>query len=233
MENVYKGALGGYKPADGSHAATHVILTESEYNDMVKESIQLRKSLDDERVKSANDIRAVEKNYAKENAEHIDTVINLKSKVKKLEGEVTSEKRKNANLIRICRERANSARGLKPKTEHSGFVVLSTSSYIERINKNDALLAFKTVIQTPYDMCMDLCVVNDMWWDELPWEVCDIGFLDANLGQNVSYRLKSYPKEENHIFKYALKLQRNRKFWEVEVYHSQPISGTCFSNQAF
>lgn len=233
MDRVYKGALGGYKPADGSHDATHVILTTSEYDDMVDENMQLRKSLDNERIKSANDIRAVEKNYAKENAEHIDTVVNLKSKVKELEGEVTSEKRKNANLIRICRERANSARGLKPKTEHSGFVVLSTSSYIERIDKNDAFLAFKTVIQTPYDMCMDLCVVNDMWWDKLPWEVCDIGFLDARLGENVSFRLKSYPKEENHIFKYALKLQRNRKFWEVEVYHSQPISGTCFSNQAF
>lgn len=233
MDRVYKGALGGYKPADGSHDATHVILTTSEYDDMVDENMQLRKSLDNERIKSADDIRAVTNEFAAKKEEYLDTIKDLKSKVKKLEGEVTSEKRKNENLLRVCRERANSARGLKPKKEHSGFVVLSTSSYLERIDKNNVLLAFKTVIQTPYDMCMDLYAVNDMWWGELPIEVCDINFLDVGLGENVSYRLKSYLKEENHIFKYALKLQRNRNFWEVEVYHSQPISGTCFSNQAF
>ena len=64
----------------------------------------------------------------------------------------------------------------------------------------------------------------------MPVDLCDIQFCDVFLGQNKSYNLSEYNRKgENHIFKYNLKAQKNHGFWEVEMFHSKPISGTCFS----
>lgn len=60
----------------------------------------------------------------------------------------------NQNFKRISRERANADRGIKPKKERSGYVVLSSRQKKYRYKKNrDAMVEvylWETVIQTPY-----------------------------------------------------------------------------------
>ena len=57
--------------------------------------------------------------------------------------------------LRICRERANSDRKLKPKKEHSGFVVVSSAEkeYRYKAGKNlKTVRLWETVLQSPYSV---------------------------------------------------------------------------------
>ena len=54
----------------------------------------------------------------------------------------------NENLLRIARERANADRKLKPKKEHTGYVVVSSTEkeYRYKINRRD----FETATPVSY-----------------------------------------------------------------------------------
>ena len=60
----------------------------------------------------------------------------------------------NQDFKRIARERANADRGIKPKKERSGYVVLSSrqKKYRYKENRNDweEVYLWESVIQTPY-----------------------------------------------------------------------------------
>ena len=62
----------------------------------------------------------------------------------------------NENLLRIARERANADRKLKPKKEHTGYVVVSSTEkeYRYKINRRDFETAtlWETVLQSPYSI---------------------------------------------------------------------------------
>lgn len=98
----------------------------------------------------------------------------MKLKIEELQAEVERLNNLNANLIRICKERANAKRGLTPKRKHSGYVLLLSEQRTKRIRiENDRLawlrehpgaketefkkiewkniLVWHLVIQTPYD----------------------------------------------------------------------------------
>ena len=112
----------------------------------------------------------------------------------------------NGNLKRIARERANAARGVTPKKEHDGYLVLSSRQWTEHYqvdewdtddhkkdydtpenrptaikNKylkiiNKTADVWKSVIQTPYDASLPLSQVRDVIIKEDMW---DGGVLDS------------------------------------------------------
>lgn len=56
----------------------------------------------------------------------------LKEELDKVKSELRNEKSLNTNLVRIMRERANQMRGIRPKKDHDGYVVLSSREWIEK-----------------------------------------------------------------------------------------------------
>ena len=60
----------------------------------------------------------------------------------------------NANLLRITKERANAERGLKPKKEHNGYVVLTSvekeSRYKDSYGHPRTITLWETAMETPY-----------------------------------------------------------------------------------
>ena len=61
----------------------------------------------------------------------------------------------NENLLRIARERANADRKLKPKKEHTGYVVVVSSEKIYRYKSGrylESVKLWETVIQSPYSI---------------------------------------------------------------------------------
>lgn len=153
--------VGGYKAVQGGHSdpeCTHVIMTLEEYNELLQE---IRDAVDDgKRVKAeaaraaaasaANAEKAVKK--IQENA--VQEIAQLKKKVETERVGKEYQIGLNQDFKRIARERANADRGIKPKKERSGYVVLSSrqKKYKYRENRHDMaeVYLWETVIQTPY-----------------------------------------------------------------------------------
>lgn len=122
----------------------------------------------------------------------------------------------NNNLKRIARERANADRGIKPKKEHDGYLVLSSRQWVEhydheltedeynakpeefrnryRFPYTEHLTAevWKSIIQTPYDASLPLDQIRGMVEDTDLWDggiLRDIGCTNmANNDTNGVYR---------------------------------------------
>ena len=132
-EFVKKTALGGYKPVAGGPRdteCTHVILTLGEYDGLKREissAQQAAKNAEYNADKKIHQIQSeaqsritdAEKKIAKNTAE-------WEKKLAAEQQESALQRELNANLLRITKERANAERGLKPKKEHNGYVVLTS-----------------------------------------------------------------------------------------------------------
>ena len=86
-----------------------------------------------------------------------DTALKIEQLQSKVEAERAGKEYQiglNQNFKRISRERANADRGIKPKKERSGYMVLSSRQKKYRYKKNrDGMVEvylWETVIQTPY-----------------------------------------------------------------------------------
>lgn len=55
-----------------------------------------------------------------------------KEQLEKVKAELRNEKSLNTNLVRIMRERANQARGIRPKKNHDGYIVLGSRQWTEK-----------------------------------------------------------------------------------------------------
>lgn len=150
----------GYKPVNGSSdpECTHVILTLDEYDKLHQ---RIRAAIND--GKRAKDEAAHEAAASAANAEAAVKKIQEDSaqKIAQLQNKVEIERAGkeyqiglNQDFKRMARERANADRGIRPKKERSGYVVLSSrqKKYRYKKNRNDMaeVYLWETVIQTPY-----------------------------------------------------------------------------------
>lgn len=151
----------GYKAVAGGRTdpeCTHVILTLDEYNGLHQ---RIRDAIDDGKRAKEEAARAAATSAA--NAEKAVKKIqdDAAQKIEKLQNKVETERAGkeyqiglNLNFKRIARERANADRGIKPKKERSGYVVLSSrqKKYKYKENRHDMaeVYLWETVIQTPY-----------------------------------------------------------------------------------
>ena len=151
----------GYKAVAGGRTdpeCTHVILPLDEYNGLHQ---RIRDAIDD--GKRAKEEAAQTAATSAANAEKAVKKIqdDAAQKIEQLQNKVETERAGkeyqiglNLNFKRIARERANADRGIKPKKERSGYVVLSSrqKKYRYKENRNDweEVYLWETVIQTPY-----------------------------------------------------------------------------------
>ena len=161
-EFVKKVAFGGYKPVPGGYSdpeLSHVILTKAEYDGLL-DQIQAAQKETAVAVRQADQREKSILNQANAKIQQIQSEAD--KSVGELQKELSAERAEreyqqslNANLLRISKERANASRKLKPKKEHSGYVVISSTekdhSYKYGANRKTARL-WETVLQTPFSI---------------------------------------------------------------------------------
>lgn len=152
MERVYKTFTGGYSREKDGKEATHVILSVEEYNKLTRD---LRDAQNDKRraeekaERDISDYKAEANNLiVKEREANQKSIEAFESDLKGARIEINRLNNLNANLNRIMRERANAKRGLKPKKEHNGYLVIDSQQY----NYNFHYLIQKKV----YKLCFAL-----------------------------------------------------------------------------
>lgn len=93
------------------------------------------------------------------NLEDADAVILELQEYNTLEQKILELEQHNSNLLTICRERVNAKRGLKPKKEHPGYIVLNQEETLLKFQKEgswEEIKCWKICIQTPLDSLLPL-----------------------------------------------------------------------------
>lgn len=144
----------------------------------------------------------------------------------------------NANLLRISKERANADRKLKPKKEHTGYLVVSSEEtdhqYKDGNRRVKRALLWKTVIQSPYVVDFPEAQIRKQVLEELLQEDEDGHRLIDRLGINGIYS-KGYgsmiedqewcaePEKYNIMLKPKFKANFRAGYWEVICLHTKPL----------
>lgn len=236
-EFVRKSAL-GYKPVPGGYSdpeLTHVILTKAEY-DRLRDQIQAARK---ETTIALDKVAQVERQAASK-IQQIKTEagLQLEDLQRKLDEEALKteyQKGLNTNLLRISKERANAARKLKPKKEHSGYVVISSAeksySYKKGANRG-AVMLWETVLQTPFSVDFTeeqaRTETEDLFQKDESgaWPIGKIGINGQYLaGYGEMIRDKNSEEWAKYNVMVNKKLRANFRvgYWELILLHTKPL----------
>lgn len=144
----------------------------------------------------------------------------------------------NANLLRIAKERANADRKLKPKKEHTGYVIVFSEEtdhqYKDGNRHVKRVLLWKTVIQSPYVVDFPEAQIREQILEELLRKNEDGYRLIDRLGINGIYN-KGYgsmiedrrwcaePDKYNIMLKPKFRVNFRSGYWEVICLHTKPL----------
>lgn len=229
MERAVK-TFTGYGKVKINKPATHIVLTIEEFEKLSSEIQDAKNEIRKVQEISKNEVEEVKKNIdkiildEKENARKI--VEAFQNDFNNAKSEIDRLNKLNSNLIRICKERANSKRKLIPKKTHSGYLILETKEHNNIFRWNGAKLVterlpcWKTTIQSPYDCSIPYEVINKNIYNDL------VNFIGSSLGLNYVYfdvsKLKKnelievWNNNDNFIFKTSYKANNKSGFWEIE-----------------
>lgn len=241
-EFVKKGTLGGYKAVNAGHSdpeCSHVILTVKEYDDLlakirsVDRTAQEIKEQARYKINQAKEEATTAAQKASETADR--QVRAMQVALDKEKAAVAYEKGLNANLLRIAKERANADRKLRPKKEHTGYVVTYSAEkpykYKERRNLVTVML-WETVLQSPYsvDFTKEQAVeqMQELFRKDEngAWLIQKIG-INANYGG--AYEDMISDKDWTDWASYNVLLEPRYRanykagYWELVFYHTKPL----------
>lgn len=227
MERVYKTFTGGYSKEKDGKEATHVILTVEEYNKLIRDLRDAqndKRRAEDKAERDIRDYKAKANNIIREEREANQKSLEaLESDLKGARVEIDRLNDLNANLNRIMRERANAKRGLKPKKEHHGYLVIDSQQYKYTHwskGKSLDLNCWKVRIQSPYDSSIPYdTIVKDITNDLIELIGSELG-LKKSFGdlKKFSYNevQELWENDFNFIFRTSYKSNVKGGFWEVE-----------------
>ncbi len=162
MSEFVKKGMVGYKQVPGGQSdpeCTHVILDLEEYESLCRERDQAKQERQAAQMWADNEVkRAMDwgKTRVKEVQDATKAALDeVKQQLAEAQEEFSYQRELNENLLRICRERANSDRKLRPKKKHSGFIVMSSAEreYRYKAGKNlKTVRLWETVLQSPYSV---------------------------------------------------------------------------------
>lgn len=135
-----------------------MIMALEEYNELLQEISDAvddgKRAKDEAGRAAATSVANAEKAVKKIQENAAQEIAQLKKKVETERAGKEYQIGLNQDFKRIARERANADRGIKPKKERSGYVVLSSrqKKYKYKENRHDMaeVYLWETVIQTPY-----------------------------------------------------------------------------------
>lgn len=240
MSEFVKKTIMGYKPLDGGHSdpeCTHVILTLKEYDNLLREISQAKQKARDEKSKAADAQKESEQKLNSTVQQYQQAIEEWKVAFNKAQAEIASQKGLNENLLRVARERANADRKLKPKKEHSGYVVVVSSEKIYRYKDGRRLGSAKlweTVIQSPYSIefpakQVKKLIIQEFFSENGEWEAARLGidrwysgdYGDLLNDQNVD---EEFMKHNVALMEYrSFRANYRAGYWEVILVHTRPL----------
>ena len=132
MSEFVKKTIVGYKDVPGGSSdpdCTHVILTLNEYKKIVRERDEAIRTVGIERQNADRQMNEEKKNAAYQirqvRDQAVKEIAEMQGALAQAQKDAAYQRHLNENLLRISRERANADRGLKPKKEHTGYVVMN------------------------------------------------------------------------------------------------------------
>ena len=144
----------------------------------------------------------------------------------------------NANLLRITKERANAERGLKPKKEHNGYVVLTSvekeSRYKDSYGHPRTITLWETAMETPYTVDFEAEQVRSLLqelFQEDEDERCPIQKIGITGNYPGGYtamvndkKWSEKYKEHNVMLERWLRANYRRGYWELVFLHTKPLA---------
>ncbi len=214
--------------------ATHVYMSARDYSNLQDDILHFRGKTE---IALGNASRINEntenvKKKLKETKSEIEGMQNqndeLLNSIMSMDDEVITLENSNRNLRRIVRERSNSARNLRPKKEHSGYVPLRvdqmqvTAGYSEESGPIRAMV-WKTTFETPYPALICFEDIEEEVMKELKETVlseCDVIFLQCDLSE-----VPEYYSEDNVIYFHDAHYNQKDKsgLWNICLYSTQQI----------
>ena len=240
MSEFVKKTMIGYNELDGGHSdpeCTHVILNLKEYDDLLQEIFQAEQEARN-KSKKAEEEKRNSQNREQQTVQKANQVIeSWKKELEKERAESAYQKGLNENLLRIAKERANADRKLKPKKEHSGYVVVISSEKIYRYKDGRRLGSVKlweTVIQSPYSIEFPAkqakkLIIEEFFSETGEWKAARLG-IDRWFSGDYGNFLKDQNVDEEFV-KHNVALMEYRSFranyragyWEVILVHTRPL----------
>ena len=241
-EFVKKGALGGYKVVNAGYSdpeCSHVILTRDEYgeccNKLRKAEIDVdsaKREAEHESRRAKNEAAAMAQKAAQDADEQVKSIQIL------LDEETQQrayQEGLNANLLRISKERANADRKLRPKKEHTGYVVISSTQRQYKFKRNGSMVSvmlWDTVIQTPYKIdfteeqaraqTQELFEKNENG----DWPICRIG-INGDYGKPFEKLIHDREWQDWKAYNVALERRYRANFtagyWEIIITHTKAL----------
>ena len=257
-EFVKKTTLGGYKPVAGGSSdseCTHAILTLGEYAEQQREIFNAQQAI--KNIKFEAEQAAITAKRMSDQAIY-DVQLEAQNrmdaaeqeaaeKIKKLKEALAAERQEsahqralNANLLRINRERANAERDLKPKKEHTGYIVLYSEEKDYPYRQDGKLCRarlWETILQSPYPAELAEATARRQLEEELfpeedEWLSAKLGITGRYCESYEKMRVEMKQEPENPFFQgnVALAAQQRLKrnfrsgYWEAMLVHTKPLS---------
>jgi len=245
MSEFVKKAVMGYKEVPGGYPdpeCTHVIMEKKEYDQQLREVSAAKQEAWDAKYKADREIQQ-ERREAKEKVDAVESaaaarVAELEKALAEEQKESALQRRLNANLLRIAKERANADRKLKPKKEHTGYAVVSSMEKEHRYRDGDMrwrmVMLWETVLETPYTVDYEVDEVRRLT-QELFQEGEDGTWLIQRIGINGNYP-NGYAKmiedkdwrqdhqQYNVMLEQRLKANYRTGYWEITFQHTKPLA---------
>ena len=240
MGEFVKKTVMGYKEASGGLSdpeCTHVILTEREYRDLLRQISDAKQEAKITRIDADKEIREAQwgaDRKVKEITQELEAALDAERI------ESAHQRALNANLLRISRERANADRKLKNKKGRSGYVVVYSEEkncqFRDRYKRLRQVKLWETIIQSPYSIQFTEEVARKQILEDLfhpgdEWLISRIGITGAyNGGYEEMQNDKAQNPEDpfydgNVVIAPQQRLKRNFRshYWEIAIMHTKPL----------
>jgi hypothetical protein len=240
MSEFVKKTMIGYKEVPGGQSdpeCSHVILTLKEYEGLLQKISQAEQETRNEK-RRAEEEKGASLYREQQTIQKANQAIEKWMKaLEKEKAESAYQKGLNENLLRIARERANADRKLKPKKEHTGYVVVVSSEKIYRYKNRHRLESVKlweTVIQSPYSIEFPAEQAKRMILEEFfpetgEWEAARLGIKRWVAGDYEDF-LSAADKDEEFMKQNAaltgyrsFRANYRAGYWEMILVHTKPL----------
>ena len=233
----------GFKEVHGGQSnpeCTHVILTKEEYKELVERISKAERETEEARYIAERNVQD-EKRRVRERIDEVEAIFVQKEiEQKKLldaeRKECELQRGLNKNLLRIARERANADRKLRPKKEHTGYVVVTSLEKEHRYKDIDDVhlkhvILWETVLETPYIVRLEEPEVKnltqELFHENGEWIILRIGINAKYEGGYADMVGNNGWKEHvqyNVMVDRRLKANYRTGYWEIIFLHTKPLS---------
>ena len=230
----------GYKvlPDNSSvREATHVVLTKEEHEQLLQEKRSLEWNLQSQRNELTAQLQEVKddafQRVSAAEATAKQCAREMETKLARTQQIAAYWEQLNEDLLRISKERANADRNLRPKKQHTGYVVLISAEKERRYEvpneqKMKRATLWETVIQTPYSVDFtEEQVRQQTGTEEALLLLQRIGITadhSADCEKNgMNEVLKGPGKTGNVILSRFLRANFRAGYWELTLLHNKSL----------